>query len=175
MPEFPGNPLNDSAALWVAEPEAPGGDVLPYGWVWAAMPPAERRMKMRELADWVSWLTATFELHNRMPPCWYRHTAVVEHLTALYAAWVRSYCTPTGHRELAEVEWISMLHAFAPHLQVASCATGTHQEPPPRSAVRPDAQEAFETYLMSAAFGTAEAVHPAADEVLRRNNSEPQY
>ncbi|MEU2389590.1 hypothetical protein [Streptomyces sp. NPDC007369] len=120
------------ADLW---PPPPGArQTYPRRWVWAAMDPAERRSRMRELGAWVDWLRTAFELHNVITPCWYRHTAVVEHLTALYAGWLRTYAGETEPgRDLAEADWIHTLHAFTPHLKLPACATGTHQDPPPRA------------------------------------------
>ncbi|NSC25715.1 hypothetical protein FM076_33045 [Streptomyces albus subsp. chlorinus] len=132
------------------------------------MTPAERRARMRELAGWVEWLRGTFELHNQIPECWYRHPPVREHLTALYAGWVRTYCQPSPGRDLAEAEWLTTLYGFLPRLQVASCANGTHHEAPPRPAPRPDAAEAFEEYLSASEFGTADSAHPAEAEAVRQ-------
>ncbi|MFE9387704.1 hypothetical protein ACFYMO_31455 [Streptomyces sp. NPDC007025] len=162
-----GGGLEDPASLWPELPELEE-ESASYGWVWAAMTPAERRAKMRELAEWVQWLRTTFELHNQIPACWYRHPPVREHLTALYAGWVRTYCQPAPGRDLAEAEWLSTLHGFLPRLQVASCANGTHHEAPPRPAVRPEAQEEFEDFLTVSEFGTAESAHPAEAEALRQ-------
>ncbi|WP_371798414.1 hypothetical protein OG963_04015 [Streptomyces sp. NBC_01707] len=158
--------LDNPASLWpapaAAKPE-------PQRWVWAAMDPPERRARMRELAIWVDWLRRTFELHNNIPPCWYRHPPVVEHLTALYVGWLRTHAgeQPAG-RELAEADWINTLHNLTPRLQLAACASGRHQDPPPLVAPPPGADEAFELYLLTADTTTAAAAHPAAAELARR-------
>lgn len=117
------DPLTDPADLWPSPPTAKRGE--PQRWVWAAMEPPERRLRMRELAGWVDWLRTTFELHNQITHCWYLHSAVVEHLTALYAGWMRTYVgEEEPARELAEADWINTLHAFTPRFQLAACATG---------------------------------------------------
>ncbi|WP_331756603.1 hypothetical protein [Streptomyces sp. NBC_01568] len=159
-------PLNP-ADLWPTPPGA-AQKAEPQRWVWAAMEPRERRIRMRELGGWVDWLRRTFELHNTVTHCWYRHPAVVEHLTALYAGWMRTYAGEEAPgRELAEADWINTLHAFAPRLQLAACATGTHQEPP--LIVPPPARshEDFELYLKLSDATSAPAVHPAAAELSR--------
>ncbi|MEU1826657.1 hypothetical protein ABZ502_30030 [Streptomyces abikoensis] len=163
-------PLDDLAGQWPspldeedgAEPEEPE----PQRWVWAAMEPPERRARLRELAEWVDWLRTTFELHNAIPRCWYMHQPVVEHFTALYAGWLRVYAgdPPAG---LAEADWINTLHSFTPRLQLAACATGTHQEPPPVVPPPPGATEAFELYLSTSQATTAAARHPAQAELDR--------
>jgi hypothetical protein len=173
MSEFPGNPLNDPAALWVAAPEGPVDDVPPYGWVWSAMPPAERREKMRELAGWVDWLIAVHELKNTIPACWYRHTKVLEHLTALYAGWVRTYCRgEDSGRDLAEAEWLSTLHTMEPYVKVPACAT-RHVPPPEPLPESEDRARVLEEYLLTSSFGTAPAQHPVPGETLRLSLPEP--
>jgi len=165
MSDQPFEELPDPDGLW--DPDAEGQDAAaPPAWIWSAMEPAERRARLRELATWVDWLTTTFELHNTIPRCWYRHQPVVEHLTALYTGWVRTYCGTDPGRDLAEADWISTLHAFTPRLQVHACATGTHQAPPP---TRPytGAEDAFEEYLATADATTAPAAHPAQAQALR--------
>ena len=163
--------LTDPVSLWPDLPDLADDEAevesAAYGWVWTAMTPAERRTRMRELGEWVEWLRTTFELHNQIPPCWYRHPPAREHLTALYAGWVRSYCQPTPGRDLAEAEWLSTLHGFLPRLQVAGCAL-VHHDPPPRPAPRPEAEEAFEDYLTLSTFGAADPAHPAEAEALRQ-------
>lgn len=160
-------PLNP-ADLWPAPPGA-AQQREPQRWVWVAMEPAERRIRMRELGGWVDWLRTTFELHNKITHCWYRHSAVVEHLTALYAGWMRTYAGDEAPgRELAEADWINTLHAFVPRLQLAACASGTHQEPPLLVPPPADSDEAFELYLTLSDTMTASAVHAAAAELSRR-------
>ncbi|MBT1187673.1 hypothetical protein HET69_27700 [Streptomyces sp. CJ_13] len=133
------------------------------------MDPPERRIRMRELGGWVDWLRKTFELHNTITHCWYRHSAVVEHLTALYTGWMRTYAGEEAPgRELAEADWINTLHAFVPRLQLAACATGTHQEPPLVVPPPSGSDEAFELYLTLSDATTAAATHPAAAELGRR-------
>ncbi|MFF4010624.1 hypothetical protein [Streptomyces sp. NPDC001717] len=160
-------PLNP-ADLWPAPPTT-ARQPEPHRWVWAAMDPAERRIRMRELATWVDWLRTTFELHNTVTHCWYRHSAVVEHLTALYAGWTRTYAGDEAPgRELAEADWINTLHALVPRLQLPACATGTHQEPPPRIPPPQGADKAFDRYLKLSDAMTAPPAHPAAAELARR-------
>lgn len=172
------DPLDDPAALWPDPPEdGPGAPAAPR-WVWAAMDPAERRARFRELAAWVAWLTAAHELHNTIPACWYRHPKIREHLTALYAGWVRSYCQEenTG-RDLAEAEWISTLHAMEPYLKMPACApkhVPPPAPPPEREArEREERAQALEEYLLTSDFGTEAGHHPAPDEALRLVPAEP--
>ncbi|OKJ02140.1 hypothetical protein AMK18_12060 [Streptomyces sp. CB01249] len=133
------------------------------------MDPVDRRARLRELAIWVDWLRSAFELHNSIPQCWYRHPSVVEHLTALYVGWLRTYAgDQTAGRDLAEADWINVLHNFTPRLRLAACTGGRHQEPPALVPLSSGASEAFEVYLTSAEVLTTEAAHPAAAELARR-------
>ncbi len=159
-------PLNP-ADLW---PMPPGAEqkAEPQRWVWAAMEPSERQIRMRELSGWVDWLRRTFELHNSITHCWYRHSAVVEHLSALYAGWMRTYAGDEAPgRDLAEADWINTLHAFIPRLQLAACATA-HQDPPPLVPPPAGSDEAFELYLTLSDAASASAAHPAAAQLSRR-------
>ncbi|MFD6278466.1 hypothetical protein ACFWFI_23305 [Streptomyces sp. NPDC060209] len=133
------------------------------------MYPAERQERLRELAEWVDWLRTTFELHNRIPPCWYRHLPVAEHLTALYVGWIRTYAgEQVPGRELAEVDWINALYGLTPRLQLAACATGTHEAPPPLPQERRGAADEFEAFLQTSRSTTDPARHPAEAELGRR-------
>ncbi|MDP5317403.1 hypothetical protein [Streptomyces poriferorum] len=158
--------LDNPASLWPALP--PQEQPEPQRWVWAAMDPADRRARLRELAIWVDWLRSTFELHNNIPQCWYRHPPVVEHLTALYVGWIRTYAGDQAPgRELAEADWINTLHAVTPRLQLAACATGRHEEPPAAPPVRQQAAQEFEAYLNTSLLTTDPAWHPAEAEIAR--------
>ncbi|MFJ3883203.1 hypothetical protein ACIPW5_37880 [Streptomyces sp. NPDC090077] len=156
------------ADLW---PAPPGGHPKPepQRWVWAAMDPPERRLRMRELAVWVDWMRTTFELHNKITYCWYRHSAVVEHLTTLCTGWTRIYAGEDAPgRELSEADWINTLHAFLPRIQLAACATGTHQEPPLILPPPAGSEQDFETWLALSDAATVPAIHPAAADLDRR-------
>lgn len=158
----PRDPLDTPAALW--PDTTPATKKEPPRWVWAAMEPTERRQRLRELATWVDWLRRTFALHNQIPPCWYRHSPVVEHLTALYLGWLRTYASEPG-TGVTEADWLNTLYGFLPRLQLAACATGTHEPPIPPPPPPPGAEEDFATYLASL---DEPPRHPAAAELRRR-------
>ncbi|MGO4594848.1 hypothetical protein AB4Z18_13620 [Leifsonia sp. 2TAF2] len=45
-----------------------------------------------DLRDWVVWFTHRYNIATRkIPPCWFKHGALVEELSALYTAWLVSY------------------------------------------------------------------------------------
>ena len=139
----------------------------PHSWVWAAMVPAERRARLRELRTWVDWLRHTAELHNEIAPCWYRHRWMREMLTALYLGWLRAYeGERVPGRELAEADWINTVHAFRPYLKLPACVGG-HQEPPPPPSSDPSTDDDWELYLATSPDTTAAAQHPAKAEARR--------
>lgn len=157
----------DPAQLWPPTTTAPAEPAEPPRWVWDAMEPPERQDRLRELRIWVNWLRITFELHNQIPECWYRHKPVREVLTALYVGWIRTYAGQQAPgRELGEADWINALYNITPRLQLATCATGAH-EPPPLPPPLPGVREAFTAYLSASDDMTAPPRHPAAAEIDR--------
>ncbi|WP_329020871.1 hypothetical protein [Streptomyces sp. NBC_01601] len=137
-------------------------------WVWRAMEPAEREARLLELTGWVDWLLLAHpKLHAKVPRCWQQHEDIIEHFTALFLAWVRTYAgDPAKLSTRAEVEWITSLHALTPHLGSPNCqASSVHQDPPARA--KPDG-EALEQWMDSdPEFLTAPSHHPAQAEVSR--------
>lgn len=185
MSELPGlgpepDDLDDPAALWPGQEGEPDPEPPPepQKWVWAAMEPPERRARIRELATWIEWLLTAHEMKSTIPACWYRHPKVLEHLTALYTGWVRTYCHPDdSERDLAEAEWLSTLHSMEPYLKVPACAT-RHVPPPapPQDKEDRDREErtrALEYFLITSPFGTGPAQHPVPDEPQGLAPSEP--
>ncbi|MEU5629145.1 hypothetical protein [Streptomyces tendae] len=159
--------LDNPASLWPTVPPRPTEAPPPRRWVWSAMSPDERQDRLRELRTWVQWLRHTAELHNEIPPCWYRHRWTREMLTALYLGWLRTYeGEKTPGRELAEADWINTLLALKPHMKLPACVGG-HQEPPMPPPPAPGADEEWEQYLATSADTTAPATHPAEAEVGR--------
>ncbi|MFD3890441.1 hypothetical protein [Streptomyces microflavus] len=147
------------------EPDAPEPITR---WVWRAMDLEEREARLMELTGWADWLvTAHPKLHSKLPKCWHRHEDIIEHLTALFLGWVRTYAgDPAKISTRAEIEWLTSLHSLTPHLASPGCqANGTHQDPPPRP--KPDG-ELLEQWLDgNPEFLTAPPRHPALAEVSR--------
>ena len=80
--------------------------------MWDALSPEPAAEQWRTLRAWVSWLRTRFAFDHRViPPCWYRHDALVELLSALHDHWWPAYeplNSPTAaskwHRVLAQLE-----------------------------------------------------------------------
>ena len=62
-------------------------DLPPFPFRWDLLDDEERLERSRELHSFVNWLVARYRLHRRIPPCWWRHGASVEELSALFIAW----------------------------------------------------------------------------------------
>jgi hypothetical protein len=76
--------------------------------VWPHLNAGEAFDTWNDLADWVDWLVTRFRLRPReVPPCWYRHGAVVEELTALWGCYELAY-DPEQSASAAE-DWLRLL------------------------------------------------------------------
>ena len=103
---------------------------------WPSLTGSERDSRVAQLEEWVEQLVARFALDTRVvPPCWGRHNAMVEALSALRDHERASYhqtAPPTAAvdwlRALRDVE--SILRAVAGQTQ---CTAQTH-----RSEIRRD-------------------------------------
>lgn len=130
------------------------------------MDPADREQRLEELVTWVDWLVETFDLRSQVARCWYRHPRLIEHFSALFIGWVRTYAgDPTKLSTRAELDWIKELYALLPRLNSASCQT-KHIDPPPQSY---SMAEAFDQWLGEAdrPFLDSPRSHPAKEQVGR--------
>jgi hypothetical protein len=71
--------------------EKPAG--APSRWSWRHADRETAAELWAELDDFVGWVNTRYLLPERLAvkPCWYRHPAAVEELTALMAAWRAAY------------------------------------------------------------------------------------
>jgi len=59
---------------------------------WRTLEDAKAPEVWTELGEWVAWFVRRYRLPARkIPPCWYRHGALVEELSALHTAWLVSF------------------------------------------------------------------------------------
>lgn len=122
---------------------APSGDAqaqetepvayVPY--CWRHVSAAEARGLWIRLREWVDWVNGRYfsSSWESIRPCWFRHPAAVEELTALWAAWESAYrATDDGDGfSDAALWWHEKLHTVVLRLwdkQFAECKAG-HQEP----------------------------------------------
>jgi hypothetical protein len=90
---------------------------------WRQVPSADARREWADLRSWVDWFTVRFVLDHRVvPPCWYRHGALVELLTAL-----RDHHRCAFDRlqpPSAATEWHRVLRDLEPRLRDWASRTG---------------------------------------------------
>lgn len=68
------------------------------------------------LDTWIRWCVRRYALdHRTIPPCWYRHGASVEELSALRTAWQSAH-SPTAPGN-APIEWHAMFALARQRLQ----------------------------------------------------------
>lgn len=106
---------------------------VPY--CWRHVSAAEARGLWVRLREWVDWVNARYfsSSWESVRPCWFRHPAAVEELTALWAAWESAYRAPDEGEGFSDAAlwWHEKLHAVVHRLwdeQFAECKAG-HQDP----------------------------------------------
>ncbi len=98
------------------------------------------------LSAWVAWLVDRFDLGDEIPSCWWAHGALVEELTALWAAWRVAYRHPDSGGD-QPLRWLADLDEVRKRVRTwdrTGCARGTHRAYPSRAWV-PDTA-AFEAH-----------------------------
>jgi len=98
---------------------------------WANLDGTETADAIEELDDWVAWVVDRYTLdHRTIPPCWDRHGALIEELSALRTAWLAAYAGTS--RPEAPLEWH---HHFAAARQRLTdwvartgCRPGEHRD-----------------------------------------------
>ncbi len=130
---------------------------------------SDARQRWHELREWVDWFRAEFAFDHRVvPPCWYRHRALVSVLSALRDHWLAAYDplnTPIGasdwHRALWQME--QRLREWASR---TGCTTGEHRRDV--LAEYPDDAEIWEAHVASDIAARAQREMRAAVETARR-------
>lgn len=84
------------------------GDDAPYVVCWRDLDKETAQLELERLSPWVDWLGERYCLdHKTIPPCWGKHGALTEELSALRTLWEVCYLgdpspadPTTFHREL---------------------------------------------------------------------------
>lgn len=102
-----------------------------YCWRYAS--PAQKKRLWVKLREWVDWANTTLcsNKWQYIRPCWFRHPAAVEELTALWAAWEAAYRTGDAEFTDAAVYFHDRFHTVVHRLwdgEFSECIRG-HQEP----------------------------------------------
>jgi hypothetical protein len=106
---------------------------VPVPVVWEDLSAGEAFDTWTDLGGWVTWLVRRFRLRPReVPPCWFRHAAVVEELTALWGSWRVAYGEDQPATSAAE--WLHMFFdarlRLAEWMARAGCTATEHRDDP---------------------------------------------
>lgn len=141
----------------------------PAPWNWRELHGEESVTLMEALDDWVGWINERYGVteNSRIYACWYRHSAVVEELTASWVAWKAAYY---GHKDPVtdaaswhdSTFWPMMKRIRSESWGLNNCHT---EHTDPRPSFRESTDSHFAEFL--ADLGTkARHVPPEADETL---------
>lgn len=120
------------------EPDEPP-DAAPIRW--DRLDRTEAVRIWRELGEWVDHLIVRYEL-TEITPCWFRHGAVVEELTALWTVWRVSFADDAPPQD--GLMWHDHLDRARVRIQLwtrdSGCRSAGQHRPgrPPRSAAAAD-------------------------------------
>ena len=81
------------------------------------------------LVEWTDWLRDRYQLHERLPSCWYAHASLVEELSALRSAWVAAFLDPQARLD-EPLHWHEQLERSLDRVRRwdrTGCADGTHR------------------------------------------------
>ena len=116
----------------------PPFDLPAWAGAWQPMPVCwkilDRATAAREwpaMAEWVRWLATRYALAPRtIPPCWYRHGALVEELSALRTGWLAAFAPHAPGS--APLDWHTMFAATRSRLDETvsrgGCTKGEHRD-----------------------------------------------
>ncbi len=113
----------------------------------------QQRKILSQLFDWIGWYNKTYpgvEEHV-IPPCWFRHSAVIQELLAVFVAWQAAYCGLEEPDDAPAYWHERILHPTIARLSSDKAAgwgncLGDHREPHPPDAGEPDRKE-FHAWL----------------------------
>jgi hypothetical protein len=138
-----------------------GKQGYPSKWSWHHVRDRERARLWAELRSFVDWLIDRYQPTGdvRIPPCWYRHPAAVEELTALMVAWRGAYCSTDRPSERA-ISWHQnclwpTLERLSKRARWSQC--GSRHKPP----------EGVVAALTDPEFGSFEDVGPGRGDPAR--------
>jgi hypothetical protein len=123
---------------------------------WYSVKSTEARQQWSALREWVEWFRLRFAFDHRVvPPCWYRHPALVEVLSALRDHWVCAY--GPLNPALGASDWHRALIQLEPRLRDwaarTGCSAGVHR--PDVLAGYPDDADAWEQHITADAAARA--------------------
>lgn len=140
MPDPTRPPIDPRLQAWLDQAAGPVN--------WRTVSSADAQAQWSALRDWVDWFRAEFGYDHRVvPPCWYRHRALVHLLAALRDHWRVAYDplnTAAGaaewHRSLMQLE--TRLRDWAAR---TGCTSAAHR--PDVVATYPDDSATWQQHL----------------------------
>ena len=96
---------------------------------WAALNGADAAERWGLLVDWTNWLRERYQLHERVPSCWYTHGALIEELTALRTAWIGAVLDPQARLD-DPTRWHELLERTLDRIRQwdrTGCNDGIHR------------------------------------------------
>ena len=126
-------------------------------WHWQALDALGAAQTWTALAVFVIFLVTRYDLGDVVPRCWWTHGALVEELTALWAAWTAAYVDTARERGRADPLARAIRRLPRPH-----CRMGPARLCPARTS-------RFEADRLGARSGRLRGVRPRGPSVpLRR-------
>lgn len=115
---------------------------------WRRVSSADAPAKWQDLKDWVDWFRGDFAHDHRVvPPCWYRHMALVHVLSSLRDHWLVAY--DEMNNAAAAAEWHRGLIPLEQRLREwasrTGCSVSVHR--PDVVAAYPDDAEDFAQHV----------------------------
>lgn len=125
---------------------------------WDSMTRQQATGAWQQLTAWVDWLIRSYELHEDIPNCWYRHRALLEELNALCLAWLGAN-SARGAGPSDRIYWHEHLERALLRLRewnIRGCTGDTHRPATgiPATAADHSDREAFIGEDLAARTGT---------------------
>jgi hypothetical protein len=107
--------------------EQPRVATSPVNWAHLDVEDASEQWSL--LVEWTDWLRDRYQVHERVPACWYSHGPLVEELSALRTAWVAAFLGPEAGLD-DPLHWHEQLDRSLDRIRSwdrAGCADGVHR------------------------------------------------
>lgn len=118
----------------------PGTPPVPMVVCWDDLDPTTYTNQLTELADWISWLRATYRIPATViPPCWFTHPGLREDIGHLWTGWLLTRHPDAGVGMIG-LDWDQRRDATISRLREAAAVTGctaTRHQAEPEPAVAP--------------------------------------
>ena len=136
----------------------PGTPPIPLVVCWDDLDPSSYTRELSDLADWISWLRATYRIPATvLPPCWFTHSSIREDIGHLWTGWLL-----TRHPDAA-------INRLREATAVTGCTATRHQaEPEPVAAIPASAGQLWQDHLHDQTLDRVRAItrQAAVDQVV---------